>query len=765
MRIYRISLENYRVFEDRLDLELPSGLVGIYGPNGAGKSYLIESIPWTLYGRTRTSVQDVRTSGSESECVTEVEFEHEDHLYRVSRNISVRGLVKARVWVDNELVSDGVKETNRFIYSTLGMDVDAFRASVFAEQKQLSAFSDASPAERHKLVLSLLGITPLDKARDLARADGRAHLEQLKLARASAPDIGKFLVERDQITTEIKLARDRLDKERLNAQRLSQQAEAAEAVLKALDSQKTQSERIVAVGKEKRRLFDELTSEVGRLREIGARLNALEAELESSVNTVDNVGELEAKAADLKIALDNTFRIQRSKEELESVVGEFACRSIQELELVAQRALEELEEISRKAGLQRSSVRELELGIASLTANYESTRHSVELMVNLESGSNCPTCGQSMGDGFGDHLSESRTLLREQSAAIQAKQTELGVQRLQLSSTEQLQIELSDRRMSLERGLARASMLKPLVETQAVDGFGLEKLQGDYLTIQANLKAAKVAQANRLQLLGEKRELERVLMEGSHKFDTQKAVEEELGALKQQLAAIGFDAMFYRQQIESAKVARQEAEQAKKELEQDRLCEVQLEGRLERAEALIEQASETQAAIERLEERSALLGRVADYLNEFRRSTVSVLGPRLAATSAALFSELTESEYDRLEVDTGSWQLRISDYGHPHDLGRFSGSERDLANLAFRIAISEQIGHSFGQQVGLLVLDEVFGPLDDQRRSVMLRALDSLKARFNQVIVVTHGVEIKEQMPGAVEVVKLGRRRATARVA
>jgi DNA repair exonuclease SbcCD ATPase subunit len=64
-----------------------------------------------------------------------------------------------------------------------------------------------------------------------------------------------------------------------------------------------------------------------------------------------------------------------------------------------------------------------------------------------------------------------------------------------------------------------------------------------------------------------------------------------------------------------------------------------------------------------------------------------------------------------------------------------------------------------------LVLDEVFGPLDDQRKSVMLRALDSLKARFNQVIVVTHGVEIKEQMPGSVEVVKLGRRRATARVA
>ncbi len=763
MRIYRISLENYRVFEDRLDLELPSGLVGIYGSNGAGKSYLIESIPWTLYGRTRTSVQDVRTSGSENECFTEVEFEHEDHLYRVSRNISVRGLVKARVWLDNELVSDGVKETNRFIYSTLGMDVDAFRASVFAEQKQLSAFSDSSPAERHKLVLSLLGITPLDKARDLARADGRAHLEQLKLARASAPDFGKFLIERDQLATEIRVVRDRFDKRRVNAECLCQQAEAAEAALKALDFQKTESERIVAVGKEKRRLFDELSSEVGRLREIGARLKALEAELQSSANAADNVGELEAKAADLKIMFDNASRIQRAKEELESFVGEFACRSIQELEVVAKRALEDLEQINRKAGIQRSSVRELELEIASLTANYDSTRNSIELMVNLESGSNCPTCGQSLGDRFGEHLSESRTLLLEQSAAIQARQRELGVQRLQLSSTEQLQKELSDRRMSLERVLARASMLKPLAETHVSDG--LERIQADLSTTQANLNAAKDAQANRLQLLGEKRELERVLAEGTHKFEIYKAVEEELRALKQQLAAIGFDSMFYLQQIESAKVARQDAEQAKKELEQERLREVQLEGRLERIEALIGQASETQAAIERLEERSALLGRVADYLNEFRRSTISVLGPRLAATSAALFSELTESEYDRLEVDTGSWQLRISDHGHPYDLGRFSGSERDLANLAFRIAISEQIGHSFGQQVGLLVLDEVFGPLDDQRKSVMLRALDSLKARFNQVIVVTHGVEIKEQMPGSVEVVKLGRRRATARVA
>ena len=37
-------------------------------------------------------------------------------------------------------------------------------------------------------------------------------------------------------------------------------------------------------------------------------------------------------------------------------------------------------------------------------------------------------------------------------------------------------------------------------------------------------------------------------------------------------------------------------------------------------------------------------------------------------------------------------------------------------------------------------------------------------ARFRQVLVVTHDVEIKEQLPNAIEVVKLPGRRATARL-
>jgi exonuclease SbcC len=149
-------------------------------------------------------------------------------------------------------------------------------------------------------------------------------------------------------------------------------------------------------------------------------------------------------------------------------------------------------------------------------------------------------------------------------------------------------------------------------------------------------------------------------------------------------------------------------------------------------------------------------------LSEFRNTVVASVGPRLAVEAAELFAELTDREYERLEVDPDSYELQITDNGQSYGLDRFSGSEIDLANLALRVAISEHIHFQSGGSVGLLVLDEVFGPLDEDRKARMLLALERLKGRFRQVLVVTHDPEIKEQLPNAIEVRKLPGRRATA---
>ena len=131
-------------------------------------------------------------------------------------------------------------------------------------------------------------------------------------------------------------------------------------------------------------------------------------------------------------------------------------------------------------------------------------------------------------------------------------------------------------------------------------------------------------------------------------------------------------------------------------------------------------------------------GHLADLLNAFRNTLVASVGPRLSAQAAELFAELTDREYDRLEVDPDTYEIKILDAGRTYGMGRFSGSETDLANLALRVAVSEHVRFQSGGAVGLLVLDEVFGPLDDDRKARMLVALERLRARFRQVLVVTH---------------------------
>ncbi len=764
MRIYRIGLRNYRIFEEQLDLELPSGLIGIYGANGAGKSYLIESIPWTLYGRTRTSVQDVRTSGSQEDCVSEIEFEHEDHLYRVRRSISVRGLVKARAWIDNELGSDGVKETNRFIHATLGMDVDSFRASVFAEQKQLSAFSEANPADRQRLVLSLLGITPLDKARDMARADARAHLEQLKLARASLPEICQLDADRNECLRELEVVNAQLETNRTRVEQCKALAERESVEYSRLEVTKIERDQVIVAGKEKRHLFEELTFQVNNAENSITRLQQIEEEMARVSSTADKVAELEVKLAATKASIDRLSDLSRASIELERLLQPFACRTVQELEELWARVADQIVPAASEVESKLARIRTLELEIASIGATCESANNVLEILLKLGSDSPCPTCGQDLGDGFEEHVRESRKALDKHRAALKHKRKQLDQAGQESEAAAHLHRDLIREKESIDRIIPRASLLAVGIDESFLAA-DVDKLKVQLSAVASELKIAKQDQTRYFALVAERRELEKQVDASTRVFESHRKVGHELHQLKMRLQGLDFDPGRFSQQKVRRDESVQRAKEASELFEREMIQKLQAEAKLERVDALIAQAREIFLAVERLEKQSELVTRVAEYLNEFRRSTISALGPRLANSSAELFGELTESEYDRLEVDTSSWQLRISDFGVSHDLNRFSGSERDLANLAFRIAISEQIGRSFGQQVGLLVLDEIFGPLDDQRKFVMLGALDSLKARFNQVIVVTHGMEIKEQIPGAIEVLKLGSRRATARIA
>jgi DNA repair exonuclease SbcCD ATPase subunit len=67
-----------------------------------------------------------------------------------------------------------------------------------------------------------------------------------------------------------------------------------------------------------------------------------------------------------------------------------------------------------------------------------------------------------------------------------------------------------------------------------------------------------------------------------------------------------------------------------------------------------------------------------------------------------------------------------------------------------------------GADVGIMVLDEVLGSLDEERKDLMVQTLGRLSARFHQLFVITHAERVKDQFPAAILVQKSGRRRSTA---
>jgi DNA repair exonuclease SbcCD ATPase subunit len=755
VRITRLYLRNYRVYEDELDLELPPGLVGIYGPNGSGKSLLIESILWGLYGYSRTAKEQVRTAEVGGDCVTEVEFEHEGHLYLVRRTLSgINSTVKAQAEADGAQVAEGIQSVRQYVHSVLGMDSQAFRASVFAEQKQIAAFSQQRPGERRDLVLRLLGITPLDKARDEARHDARAANEAFQQARRVLPDLDALQITADDAEA-------------------AAGARAADA--KAEEEVATTARARLVTAEERFEALDRLRQEHDALVAEGKAVRAEHDGAEAEVHT------LTAELAELDVLVSGLATHQAAAAGLEA--AEKRLRMVEEM-AVAERALSALpvpheppppDEVACQAAgnaadADANRLAEVKGRLRSAMEAEERAKAGVQTSAKLSGEGACPVCGQALGEAFEKVQAHRAAELHQAAEAVQALRTERAAleKAAQASSARAREAEATltksraawtayehqrARRQDAEEALAKA----------------VELLGGPVSPEERKVLPADVAHRREAA-----RQCQRIEGRLERRPDAEKALESarsrlthaagRLDVLREKRRSLGFRP----EDTDAARQRRDEdralAERAATALHHAQVVAAQARERATAAAEALQRGRGQHAALEASAEEARHLGRVAELMGAFRNTVVATVGPRLSGQAAELFGELTDHEYDRLEVDPETYEIQIRDRGRLYDMERFSGSETDLANLALRVAISEHVRLLSGGAVGLLVLDEVFGPLDEDRKARMLGALERLKSRFRQVLVVTHDETIKAELPHAIEVVKLPGRRATARL-
>ena len=755
MRITRIYLRNYRVFEQELDLAMPAGLVGIYGVNGGGKSSLIESVLWTLYGRSRTKNEEIRTTGVLADCITELEFEHEGHLYLVRRTITgINSTVKAEAWADGAQVATGVGDVKRYVHSVLGMDDAAFRASVFAEQKQVSAFSLKRPAERRDLVLKLLGITPLDLARDRARADAKVARDKVEQVRGLLQDVDELRAAADLATASASVAATEAESEEAASVRAAAALVAADEAFTALDAVRIEHEALVRDGQAVRKELDGARARIAEKEAELALLTSSAAELEAAQAASAGLDDLEAELARVRGVVE----------------AERAVAALPAVAAVAEPDDDGLEAARVAAEDQRAQLEGVSGEHRAALAELERARAQLERSAGLSAEEDCPLCGQSLGDAFASVQDHRRGEVAEAEArvgALEARRDELmasaaaaasALQAVAATHAEARKAQAAAEQLRARRAAAEAAL------AVAVEALGRTPVAGEAETLAQQVGVAREAAKLANQLIGQLRRRPQAELELANEQERLRDAEDRRTVLLDKVKALGFDA----DRLSSLRSARDEAKATA-----ERLAAAAAAARRQADAAhyaaksaadVLAVAEQQHAALADEVEASRHLGRLSDLLNAFRTNVVATVGPRLSAQAAELFAEFTDHEYDLLQVDPETYEIQIVDGGRPFGMDRFSGSEIDLANLALRIAISEHVRFQSGGAVGLLVLDEVFGPLDEDRKERMLLALERLRARFGQVLVVTHANEIKEQLPSAIEVIKLPGRRATARV-
>ncbi|HET7372571.1 MAG TPA: SMC family ATPase [Gemmatimonadaceae bacterium] len=784
MRLNSLHLCNFRQHLDTR-IEFEPGITGIIGPNGSGKSTILEAIAWALYGMpaargTRESIRSYRASPRAAVKV-ELDFELSGHRYQVTR-----GLTSAELYLDGatQPIATSISGVTELLRRRLGMSHEEFFNTYFTGQKELSVMAAMGPAERAQFLSRVLGYERLRTAQALVRDRRKAIIAEMSGLRAGMADpdaVNQALVLAEtRVAAAERRARDAAEQcekcrraldvvtprwESVQRERDAMQAITAE--LRVVDGERTalarDAERVareLADAAGARRELDRLTVELAPLPAMQLELSALdracnEAErrrtlVDTERSLTEEIARLDERISKIETAPslepDVTQQLAQARTELEQTQREFEdaqgdwIRDKQEAETKRQSLLDQLRDVQKQR----------------------------EQIVELGEGGTCPICARPLGTHFRSVLEVLDTQI--ETITVDGKYFRARIEQLdalppEIKALDERRRLLFENVGKLERRLAKIQA--------AVQELGA--LRQD-LTTKRERQAAVLAELETISVSydavrhGEVRAaVERLTPLAAQATKLMTQLEREPGLLSErervrvaseQLEARGADLVLKQEALQFSEASftemRERYERAAAELRAGELGAVAADAELASARASLEAADRARAELARNEEHLGLLGRerrLHDELDrvfsDLRTDLNQALRPEISDLASRYIRELTDGRYTELELDD-QYNVIVLEDAIPKPV--ISGGEEDLANLVLRLSISEMIAERAGQAFSLLILDEVFGSLDEARRHNVVDLLRRLQDRFEQVILITHIESVREGLDRVVTV-------------
>ena len=795
MQINRIRLRNFRQHEDT-ELELGAGLTGIIGPNGAGKTTILEAIAWAMYGMpaARGSRDTIRRrgAGQRERVEVEMDFALGAHHYRI-----VRSLNGAQLYQDGDpsAIANSLGSVTDRVTRLLGMTRAEFFNTYFTGQKELAVMAAMSAPERAQFLSRVLGYDRIRAAQDRLREKRSALRARLDALRASLGDPAELDAAEAKARERVAAAaaaetaaesawrkvEQRLAEARPRSERLEQLREADLALEAEL---RVAEHELGAAGQRIERLEGQVAEARGageRLAEVSRRLEVLPG-LRAEGEGLERLAEAHVRRRGVTAQLtDVRTHLTSVDERIARLPSEGSVESAQlrTNDLRASLTAVTLEAESARTAWVRDAqdARTKRQGLAD---QYQDLREQRQRLLQAGPQGNCPTCTRPLGAEYENVLG----LLERQIEEVKSNGNFYKQRIDQLQNEPAGLDELDRQRLKVEQDLSDATAELGRLEAQAQDAGRLGEERGRLLTRVAELEAAlgeaPAPYDERRHRMVERdiRELEPLALEA----ERLRVVGERAAALGDELTLARRERKDVEGRVASVRTRRSELGYSESEHKAARDAVVGMERDRREAEVALARAkgesgaaAEAVAAAERrraewvAREREAaatardlaLHQELDRALSDLRGELNATLRPDLSDLASSFLRDLTHGRYTELELNE-DYGTTLLDDGDPKAV--ISGGEEDIANLALRLAISQMIAERAGQPLSLLVLDEIFGSLDEDRRVAVVDLLRSLADRFPQVILITHIDSVRDGFDRVIRVgLDITRGVATAR--
>ncbi len=796
MRLSYIELRNYRRFAS-LKLQLPDGVIGILGLNGVGKSTIIEAVAWAMFGNVeevvrvgKDSIRRTGASPSES-CYVALEFELDGKQYRLEREMGGKNLsMRASLRTAGNVIAEDDKHVRKAMENLVGMDHKSFFTSIFARQKELNALQNVAPGERKKVVLRMLRIDSLDAIITDIRADKRDSSSRIEGAEKTLlledgrekeavlkeriPSLEKILKEADEAAREAERAAKAAlaECESVKGRRDSLKKD-VDAFVSASGEMREKQSALEERRKREKGLLDRMAESDRRLEELPG-LEADEREWES-VNERKELMELEKSKSEKARILQEELTADEKEEsrrieELQKIRAEGGSMDqllakIEETESARAACQGERADLSGKIGGLRAKAEERRQAAAK-----DSTR--LDEIKNAGKDGICPTCERRLEDSYEllvRKLEQSSAEAREAEKQALDSIVNLEGQVRSLSSKEEA---LKKRRAAIDKDVAALKHREASLESRETE---LARIRGrivsrkkaledvgeirfssqDYKLLVESFAKLKKSHDRFVELkaLEKQREhyakdlidVRELIQRAKGNVDQLSEILSRLEPKKVEYESVLRDLDQKMEQLNSAREAHRDSRSAKERAQSD----------LEKAREDISQIAVVRARIAEDRKTVESLALLEEIVANFKDHLMSRIAPTLADIASRELEAMTGGRYSKVEL-TDDYEMRIDDQGTMYPIDRFSGGESDLANLSLRLAISRIIAERTGAvPINFLILDEIFGSQDPNRKRSVMTALSRLSGQFRQIILITHIEDVKDSMNYVVRVEEL----------